>query len=1024
MRLFDNLRLAIKLPIILGTLVLVALLAMGYVGYSTARAALVEAGVARLQTAVNSKLLEFEAWFEGVTSDLRSTAANPLTVRALRDFKAAWNDLGEDPGAYLSRTYIDDNPYPVGQRHKLSSVERMTGYSIAHARYHPGFVAIFTEKRYHDVMLVDADGTILYTVGKEGDLGQNALSGPLSRTGLGMAVKAALGARGREVFYSDLAGYAPSQDLVTGFASVPVRGTDGQVLGALVFQIDTAQLDAVLNRRYGSEIPLTAYLAGQDGRLRTNLGPTPQDRALTRETGASLLPAALAGQPATSVEPGIRGGMAVLTGGRLSAPGLRLALVMELSEAELVRPVEALSRTMLIGALGTTGILALIVFFVARGLAWPLVGLAEAVGAIAAGRHDQPVRGTGRRDEAGTIARALDQFRRDLASAAILARAAAFKGAAFEASSAALMILNREREITVLNPASLRLVRDRAEDIRAISPGFDPDGLVGTDVRALDVLASHADALFAADAAFPVQVELAVGKIRFALDVNKVATADQDLIGYVVEWRDVTIEHMNRAVLGAIDRSLAMAAFDDEGRLLQANQQMAALIGVDRGTGEPLDRLFAVEAETEGAMAIWPRIQAGEAVSGRFRSGLEGREPGLIEGGFSPVRDRDGRLLKVILMGTDVTASQRSLQLAEDARRQLEEAQARVVDCLRIGLRHLSDGDLTVRIEDRFDDRHDRLRADFNATVQSLAQVVSAVIASTAAIETEVYEIAQASDDLSSRTDGQAATIEETAAALDELTVSVQSAAAGAAEASREVDRARGAAERSGTVMREAVGAMDEIEQSSGKIARIIGVIEEIAFQTNLLALNAGVEAARAGEAGRGFAVVANEVRALAQRAAESAREIDVLIAEAGRQVRRGVGLVGQTGEALDGIVASVSQIAVRMGDIAASAMEQSASLAEINQAVNQIDHATQQNSALFADAAVGGQRLKASAGSLAATVVRFRLNGGEAGSIAGEAAPAGLASCDRQAGVGSVGDWAGVAPMARERSRESRATG
>ena len=155
---------------------------------------------------------------------------------------------------------------------------------------------------------------------------------------------------------------------------------------------------------------------------------------------------------------------------------------------------------------------------------------------------------------------------------------------------------------------------------------------------------------------------------------------------------------------------------------------------------------------------------------------------------------------------------------------------------------------------------------------------------------------------------------------------------------------------------------MDEIEQSSGKIARIIGVIDDIAFQTNLLALNAGVEAARAGDAGRGFAVVANEVRALAQRSSEAAREIDGLISNAARQVKCGASLVGQTGTALDEIVRSVGLIAARMAETAGSAQEQSASLVEINAAVNHIDQATQENTVLFAETVVAGKRLQAGA--------------------------------------------------------------
>ena len=174
--------------------------------------------------------------------------------------------------------------------------------------------------------------------------------------------------------------------------------------------------------------------------------------------------------------------------------------------------------------------------------------------------------------------------------------------------------------------------------------------------------------------------------------------------------------------------------------------------------------------------------------------------------------------------------------------------------------------------------------------------------------------------------------------------------------------------------MSEAVSAMSEIEQSSGKVTQIIGVIDEIAFQTNLLALNAGVEAARAGDAGRGFAVVAQEVRALAQRSAEAAKEIKGLIASSSEQVQRGVRLVGDTGQALEGIVVKVTQIDALIAEIAKSAQEQAIGLIEVNTAVNQMDQVTQQNSAMVEQATAAAAGLKSEAGELTRLVERFQI--------------------------------------------------
>ncbi|MBV9077818.1 MAG: HAMP domain-containing protein [Methylobacteriaceae bacterium] len=324
-------------------------------------------------------------------------------------------------------------------------------------------------------------------------------------------------------------------------------------------------------------------------------------------------------------------------------------------------------------------------------------------------------------------------------------------------------------------------------------------------------------------------------------------------------------------------------------------------------------------------------------------------------------------------------AADQERRAAEDARIRAEaeqaaaaEAAALVVGSLGLGLKELASGNLAFRLEERLPEAYEPLRADLNATVGELQQLVRSITANASGIRTGSEEISQSSDDLSRRTEQQAASLEETAAALDEITATVRKSAEGARHARDVVAQTREDAERSAEIVKRAVAAMSAIETSSGQISSIIGVIDEIAFQTSLLALNAGVEAARAGEAGRGFAVVAQEVRGLAQRSAEAAKEIKALISASTQQVGAGVELVGQTGQALDRMLGQVSDINATVSEIAASAQEQALGLSQVNTAVNQMDKVTQQNAAMVEQSTAASHSLAREAEQLSGLVARF----------------------------------------------------
>jgi len=299
----------------------------------------------------------------------------------------------------------------------------------------------------------------------------------------------------------------------------------------------------------------------------------------------------------------------------------------------------------------------------------------------------------------------------------------------------------------------------------------------------------------------------------------------------------------------------------------------------------------------------------------------------------------------VISIYLEVLNQQRkTAELAQATQKQEAET---AVGIVANALSKLAAKDLTFRIAAELPPTFHQLKTDFNAAIHEISSVIKGVAESARAMQSGAHEITVASDDLARRTEQQAASLEQTAAALAEITGTAKKAAEGAHHARTIVVAADENAKHSTTVVRQAVEAMDAISESAKKISQIIGIIDEIAFQTNLLALNAGVEAARAGDAGRGFAVVASEVRGLAQRSADAAKEIKGLISTSATQVEHGVKLVAETGKSLDLIMSQVAEINDVVSSIANGAKEQSNGLEEVNQAIGAMDLVTQQNAAM-----------------------------------------------------------------------------
>jgi len=286
----------------------------------------------------------------------------------------------------------------------------------------------------------------------------------------------------------------------------------------------------------------------------------------------------------------------------------------------------------------------------------------------------------------------------------------------------------------------------------------------------------------------------------------------------------------------------------------------------------------------------------------------------------------------------------------------------------------IAGGDLETKIESPGKDEISWLRAELNGMRKKLRNLVLEVRQTSDGVNTASAEIASGNTDLSARTESQASALQQTASSMQQLAQSVRHNAENTHKAREEVSQSSSVAGRGAATMQDVISRMNEIHAGATRIGEIVGVIDGIAFQTNILALNAAVEAARAGEHGRGFAVVASEVRALAQRSSTAAREIKQLIGDSTERVDAGARLVDDAGRTMQEILDSVKRVSTLIGEIAEAGEAQNTGIAEINQAVSQIDTMTQQNAALVEQLAAAAQSLQGQSGKLNASMGSFRV--------------------------------------------------
>ncbi len=565
----------------------------------------------------------------------------------------------------------------------------------------------------------------------------------------------------------------------------------------------------------------------------------------------------------------------------------------------------------------------------------------------------------------------------------------------FQAYTAKNTVIDQDRAqgIATLVDAARTSMAEQAANERGYLITGSESALAGvaTERKALDTALSEARALAADDSALVARLDA----MKAAADAYAAQIADPQIKARQAGKTMEELTSIGAQAGGQLDAFRNAAA---EIKALLAEQTAATRARLDAAhhalemaliLGAAVAGVFAVGLIWLLARSIVTPITGMTNAMARLAAGDHSIEVPAVDRG-----DEVGRMAKAVLVFKEaaidsarMSDERRALREQAEADRQKAEAEkAREAEEVRFamselakGLSALSEGDVVFRLDQPFAAHLDSLRGNFNDSLDKLHAALRTVGANAHAIHAGAAEIRSSADDLARRTEQQAASVEETAAAVAEVTKTVRDTTKRAEDVGQLVESTRAGAERSGDVVRNAVQAMTEIEQSSQSISSIIGVIEDIAFQTNLLALNAGVEAARAGEAGKGFAVVAQEVRELAQRSANAAKAIKALISKSTAQVGNGVSLVGETGKELEKIVSAVQEISHHVGAIVTAAREQSTGLQEINLAVTSMDQGTQQNAAMVEQQTAASHTLAAEADSLNTLLAQFRLGQGSA---------------------------------------------
>ncbi|WP_394209078.1 methyl-accepting chemotaxis protein [Enterovibrio calviensis] len=925
-------KLKVKLLLIFLFTGVLPILVVGYLALTTSSAALQDQAFAQLVSMREVKKDQIESYFSRARKDtmILSGSEDTKQIQKLLQFYAADEDVERD------------DPFPT-DTYEYEEIWSVNGKTLS------DYVNVYG---YTDVFIIQADtGHVVYTAQKRSDLGTNLISGPLKNSPLATLFRNVVSSN--DISVQDYQRYAPHDNEPAALIGAPITDLGGNTLAVAVLQLSVAEINDIMLQRTGMGETGETYLVGPDFLMRSDSFLSNSSHSVSAsfaspeegsiKTIATLK--AIAGETGFDIINDYRG-ISVLTAYTpLEFGDNKWALVAEIDESEAFSQVSTMKWMIGIALLSGVIIITLIALVVTRSLTHPVLKLTENLEAVALTGDFSARVVVKTKDELGQSADAFNTLM-DSMQAAIGDIRKVMEGLAEGDFSHRIETDLRGDLLSIKQATNTSLENVEASERMKAELERDAKIQAEENARVRQALDNVSTNTMIADRNFDI---IYLNRSSHALlreardDFAQVIPHfnPDDILGQNIDFFHKNPAHQ-RQLLEHIDDTHEM-------QMPVGNRIMA--IAVNAIIDEHNERI--------GTVIEWTDRTAEVAIEREIDQMVEAATRGDFSKQLS-LDDKKGFLYK----------------LAQGLNSLTNNTDAALEDMQRI-LSAMAKGDLTQRIEKSYNGRFAQLKADTNTSIDRLTQVIGNIRLASETISNSSNEIASGNRDLSQRTEEQATSLQETAASMESMTDTVKQSADNAKVANKLSEDARLKAREGGNVVMRTITAMDQISGASNKISDIIGVIDEIAFQTNLLALNAAVEAARAGEQGRGFAVVAGEVRNLAQRSAEAAKQIKELIRDTNKKVEDGAELVAESGETLQEIVNMVEEVSNKMSDISEAAQGQSSGIEQVNIAVNRMDTMTQQNAALVEEATTAGESMLSQAQDMSAMMEFFTVSGG-----------------------------------------------